>query len=123
MNIWPDQRITEVADGIVVVLNGAGEVGVANSAFVVEEGRALVVDTMTFPEMADGIVRELARRGLCASMVLNTHHHIDHIGGNSRFVKVPIVTHPGSLQALERMGLPVRIYDHLMPRFHGLFSD
>ncbi len=63
MNNWPRQRFVELADGVVAVLNGQGEMGVANAALVVEEDRALVIDTMTFPEMAQEMAKQIARRG------------------------------------------------------------
>ena len=57
--MWPQQRIVEVADGILVVLNGKGQMGVSNASCVIEDGKAFVVDTMTFPAMAEGMVREI----------------------------------------------------------------
>ena len=94
MSMWPQQRIVEVADGILVVLNGKGQMGVSNASCVIEDGKAFVVDTMTFPAMAEGMVREIARRGANVDIVLNTHHHIDHIGGNKAFADARIVGHP-----------------------------
>ncbi len=123
MAYWPKQSIVEVADGIVAVLNGKGEIGVSNAACIIERERAFVVDTMTFPEMAEGMVREIARRGAHADIVLNTHHHIDHIGGNKAFADARIVGHPSSIRYLQQLGLPVSLYDSLMPQFRGRFRD
>src|SRR4051812_31991177 len=63
---WPTQQVREVADGVVAVLQGEGESGVANAGFVYHPGDrdALVVDTMMFPEMAAGLVAQLDARGL-----------------------------------------------------------
>ncbi len=122
MRTWPKQQRCEVADGIVTIVHGEGEVGVSNASFIVEEDRALVIDTMTFPEMARGMVEELARRDAHVSAVLNTHHHIDHIGGNSLFADAPVVADPRSVQALQRLGFPTSVYDRLMPQFKGHFD-
>ncbi len=122
MSTWPRQQVREVADGIVTIVHGRGEVGVANASFIVEGKHAMVIDTMTFPEMASGIVNEVERRGVHVDAVLNTHHHIDHVGGNSLFGDVPIVAHPASIQALQRLGLPAARYDRLMPQFRGRFD-
>jgi len=122
MSTWPKQQRCEVADGIVTIVHGQGEVGVSNASFIVEEDRAIVVDTMTFPEMAAGMVDELARRNVQVSAVLNTHHHIDHIGGNILFADVPVVAHPQSVLALQRLGFPTSVYDRLMPQFQGRFD-
>jgi glyoxylase-like metal-dependent hydrolase (beta-lactamase superfamily II) len=105
------------------MVHGQGEVGVSNSTFIIEGKRACVVDTMTFPEMAQGIVREIARRGARTSIVVNTHHHIDHMGGNELFTDAQVIAHPASIQALQHLGFPASLYDHLMPQFRGRFAD
>ena len=123
MSMWPRQRVIEVADNIIVFLNGSGEMGVSNASCVIEDGKALVVDTMTFPEMAEGMVREIAHRGAHADMVLNTHPHIDHVGGNKAFAGARIISHPASVRFLQQLGLPVKMYDRLMPQFRGRFDS
>lgn len=122
ISVWPRQQVREVADGIVTIVHGHGEVGVANASFIVEGGHAMVVDTMTFPEMAASIVHEVARRAAHVDAVLNTHHHIDHVGGNTLFADATVVAHPASVQALQQLGLPAARYDHLMPQFRGRFD-
>lgn len=119
---WPRQQLCEVADGIVAIVHGQGEVGVSNASFIIEGNCAIVVDTMTFPEMATGMVRQIARRGARVGAVLHTHHHIDHIGGDQLFTGVPIVAHHESIQTLQRLGLPTKLYDRLMPQFRGHFD-
>lgn len=123
MSIWPEQKTQEVADGIVAVIHGNGEMGVSNATFVVEQTRALVVDTMTFPEMATQMAQEIARRGANVESVVNTHHHVDHVGGNSVFSGARILAHPRSIAAGQQLGLPASVYDHLMPRFKGRFAE
>jgi cyclase len=123
MSTWPQQRIVEVAEGIIAVLNGTGEMGVSNACCVIEQQRALIVDTMTFPDMADGMVREIKRRAASPDMVLNTHHHIDHMGGNKAFGDARIIAHPTSVRILHEIGLPAKLYDTLMPQFQGRFDD
>jgi cyclase len=123
MGMYPLQRITEVADGIIVVVNGLGGMGVANATCIIDGDKAFVVDTMTFPEMAEGMVREIARREAHTDIVLNTHPHIDHIGGNMAFAGARIISHPASVKFLQRLGLPVKMYDSLMPHFRGRFDN
>jgi glyoxylase-like metal-dependent hydrolase (beta-lactamase superfamily II) len=121
---WPDQHVVEVGDGVVAVLQGAGEAGVSNAGLVIDdEHRALVVDTMMFPEMAQGLVDELAHRGATADVVLNTHHHVDHIGGNALFPEARIVAHPRTVDTVHASGHPVAIYDGFMTAFGGRFAD
>jgi cyclase len=120
--IWPRQTLTEIANSIYTVVHGNGEVGVSNASFILEQDRALVVDTMTFPEMATSMADEIARHGARVETVLNTHHHIDHMGGNTVFAGAHIVAHPGSIRALQKLGLPAHLYDRLMPQFKGRFE-
>ena len=125
MTTWPTQRMVEVADGVVAVLQGDGEAGVSNAGLVLGDDGALVVDTMAFPEMARGIVAELERRGARPDIVLNTHHHIDHIGGNSLLAEAGarLVAHPETVRAIEASGHPVAIYDGFMPAFRGRWAE
>ena len=123
MPAWPDQQVVEVGDGVVAVLQGAGEAGVSNAGLVLEDGTALVVDTMMFPEMAQGLVDELAHRSAAAEVVLNTHHHVDHIGGNTLFPEARIVAHPRTVDTVLASGHPVAIYDGFMTAFRGRFAD
>lgn len=124
MITWPRQQIQEVAEGILAVCHGRGEAGVSNAACVFEQGHALVIDTMTFPEMTKGMVGEIAHRNARVDAVLNTHHHIDHIGGNQAFAGIPIVAHQETIRQLELMArLPDTFYDRVLPQFCGRFTD
>src|SRR5437870_5643781 len=44
-----------------------------------ETGKTAVVD----PTEAEPVIAELERRGLALDLILNTHHHWDHVGGNA----------------------------------------
>ena len=46
-------------------------------------GLAMVVD----PGDADVVLRALKKRDLHLSLILNTHHHKDHVGGNARLAR------------------------------------
>src|ERR1700733_1413408 len=46
-------------------------------------GLAMAVD----PGDADVVLHELKKRDLYLSLILNTHHHKDHIGGNAKLVR------------------------------------
>jgi len=123
MSTWPKQTIAEIADGVYTIVHGNGEVGVSNASFILEQDRAFVIDTMTFPEMATRMANEIARHGACVETVLNTHHHIDHMGGNKVFAEAHIMAHPLSIRALQKLGLPVAVYDRLMPQFKDRFAE
>jgi cyclase len=120
--VWPEQRAVEVADRVVAILHGEGEAGVSNAGLVIEGSDALVVDTMMFPEMARGLRDELRRRGASPMLVLNTHPHIDHVGGNAAFADTTVVAHPVAATTVRTTGLPVPIFDAFMPAFRGEFA-
>src|SRR5580700_9500752 len=46
-------------------------------------GLAMVID----PGDAEVVLRALHEKDLHLSLILNTHHHKDHIGGNARLVR------------------------------------
>ncbi|MEY2567742.1 MAG: cyclase [Actinomycetota bacterium] len=120
---WPDQHLVELGEGVAAVLQGGGEAGVSNAGLVLEGRRALVVDTMMFPEMAQGLVDELAHRGAAAEVVLNTHHHVDHIGGNELFPDARVVAHSRTVDTVHASGHPVAVYDGFMTAFRGRFDE
>lgn len=115
----------EVADGVVALVNGDGGAGLSNSVLLLGEP-ATVIDTMLLPEMADGIVAALARRGRRAELVVNTHIHTDHIGGNTLFGGVPIIAHPRTAAGMRKMigepGLPA-LLAKVMPGFAARLAD
>ena len=54
-----------------------------NYIFLVSDqdlGLAMVVD----PGDGDVVLRALKQRDLYLSLILNTHHHSDHVGGNAK---------------------------------------
>lgn len=118
----PPQHDVEVGDGLVAVVQDHGELGVSNAAFAVEAGEALVVDTMLLPEMADGIVHALERRGARPRLVLNTHHHLDHVGGNARLAAIPAVAHPVTAALVAGMAADLQPVAAVLPRFTAQIS-
>lgn len=121
----PVRQEVEVADGVLALVNGDGGAGLSNSVLLLGEP-ATVIDTMLLPEMAADIVTALGRRGRAAELVLNTHIHTDHIGGNLLFEGVPIIAHPRTVDGMRRMigepGLPA-LLARVMPRFAARLAD
>jgi len=90
----PGQRFVEIADGVVAVLHGRGEAGVSNATILIDSSTAYLVDSMLLPAMAEIMRREIRLRGARVATVINSHHHVDHIGGNAVFSDARILTHP-----------------------------
>ncbi|WP_328722936.1 MBL fold metallo-hydrolase [Streptomyces sp. NBC_00247] len=110
---------------MIAVVNGDGSAGLSNSVLLLDEPTT-VIDTMLLPEMAADIVSALGRRGRAAELVVNTHIHTDHIGGNILFEGVPIIAHPRTADGMRRMigepGLPA-LLAKVMPRFATRLAD
>ncbi len=121
----PVRQEIDVADGVVAVVNGDGSAGLSNSVLLLD-GPTTVIDTMLLPEMAADIVTALSRRGRTAELVVNTHIHTDHIGGNLLFEGVPIIAHPRTATGMRTMigepGLPA-LLAKVMPGFATRLAD
>ena len=95
----------------------------SKAGLVIDGGTALVVDSFMFPEMASSLRAEVERRNANPVSLLNTHHHVDHIGGNSVFADARLVAHPKAVETIEATGHPTAVYDGFMPAFRGRFDD
>ena len=113
----PARRPVEVSDGIVAVLHGDGGMGVANAALVIDDRAALAVDAMLLPEMAGTLAAEAVRRGRTVDVVLNTHHHVDHVGGNGAFPGARLVAHPETARIVRLMAADPAALGAVLPAF------
>lgn len=104
------QLVTDVADGVFAVVNGDGTLGLANSCVLLDGRTATVVDTMLTPSMAQGVRDAVGARNAVAAQVVNTHNHMDHVGGNVVFPEASVVAHPTTARII---GLMARQHDWL----------
>jgi glyoxylase-like metal-dependent hydrolase (beta-lactamase superfamily II) len=118
-NLSRTQRLVEIGDGMLVGINGDGSLGFANSVAVLDGKSALVVDATLLPRTADDMRAEIERRGAHAELVLNTHHHVDHVGGNAAFAGARVAGHPVTADIVSRMVGREGELGRLMPAFAG----
>lgn len=72
------------------------------SALVVTATRAFVVDTLTRPQDMESVLAALADRAAGRRrVVVNTHHHWDHVYGNAAFPTNDVVAHRGCPRLIE----------------------
>lgn len=110
-------QVAEVADGVIAVIGGAGIGGRSNSAVILSEGSAAVVDTMLLPVMAGAILDAISGRGAEPRLVVNTHSHTDHVGGNAAFPGVPVVAHPVTATLTAQLAADTSFLGRLFPEF------
>ncbi len=93
----PPLGIEKVADDLFVIIGSGGNVGV----LVTDEG-VVLVDAKFEPDY-DGIVAQVKSvTAKPVKYVINTHHHSDHAGGNTRFIEVAeIISHKNARTNIE----------------------
>jgi cyclase len=93
----PPLGIEKVADDLHVIIGSGGNVGV----LVTDEGVVLV--DAKFEQDYEGIVAQVKKvTDKPVKYVINTHHHSDHSGGNTRFIEVAeIISHKNARANME----------------------
>lgn len=94
--------LQEVTGGVwAAIAPGTAGTAVSNAAIVDLGDKTVVVDTFMTRRAADEMAAEVKRlTGRAPYLVVNSHWHPDHVGGNQAFADVPIV---GTRRMLELM--------------------
>jgi glyoxylase-like metal-dependent hydrolase (beta-lactamase superfamily II) len=82
--------LREIANGVHVLRHPVLDV---NATLVVGGEAALVVDTLSSARQAEDLLAAVRRVTELPLVVVNTHHHFDHVFGNATFAGVPIRAH------------------------------
>ncbi|PYN75704.1 MAG: hypothetical protein DMD97_14030 [Candidatus Rokuibacteriota bacterium] len=99
-----------------------GDTGVANSGLIVGAEAAVAVDALMVPSMTRRLVaaiKKTTRKPV--AQLINTHHHLDHTGGNRFFRDATIVASEKCREALAPGFPPVPMLKAFMPRFAAEF--
>ncbi len=85
--------VVPVAEGVFAAIAKDGDrASVGNAGFIVGSESVLVVDTFAAPEAAEELLAEIRRRTkLPVRWAVNTHYHLDHVGGNAVFARAGAV--------------------------------
>ena len=114
--------IEEVAPKVYAYIQAYGELGVSNAGLLLDKGGAMAVDALMVPSMTRRFLEAIKKvTKQPVTRLVNTHHHIDHIGGNSFFREAEIISHTFCREELVRTGLQVESLQKRIPRFASEF--
>jgi len=108
----------EVAPKVFAYVQATGETGISNAGLVVGADGAVAVDALMVPSMTRRLVAAIKKttRKKVRSLI-NTHHHLDHTGGNRFFRGATIVATAKCRAELAPGFPPVPLLQRFMPRF------
>ena len=82
----------EVGAGIFAYVQATGETGISNAGLIVGRDGAVAVDALMVPSMTRRLVAAIKKTtSRRIGSLINTHHHLDHTGGNQFFRSATIV--------------------------------
>ena len=110
--------LLELGPKVFAYVQATGESGVSNAGLIVGSDSAMAVDALMLPSMTRRYVQAIrkATRKPVAQLV-NTHHHLDHTGGNRFFKGSTVVSHVMCREALAPGFPPVPLLQRFMPHF------
>ena len=113
----------EVAPRVFAYVQATGETGISNAGLVVGADGAVAVDALMVPSMTRRLVAAIKKttRKKVRSLI-NTHHHLDHTGGNGFFRGATIVATAKCRAELAPGFPPVPLLQRFMPRFAREFA-
>jgi cyclase len=108
----------EVGPRVFAYVQATGETGISNAGLIVGADGATAVDALMVPSMTRRLVAAIKRttRKKIGALV-NTHHHLDHTGGNRFFRGATIVATEKCRAALAPGFPPLPLLQRFMPAF------
>src|SRR5439155_1578958 len=99
-------------------IDPVGDTGVSNAGLILGHEGNVLVDALMVPSMTRRLVAAIKKttRKPIATLV-NTHHHLDHTGGNRFFRGATMIASEKCREALEPGFPPVPLLQRFMPRF------
>jgi cyclase len=84
----PDFTIKKLAEGVYAAISPDGSKAGSNAGFIVGGNGVVVVDTFVSVAAARDLLAEIRKvTNLPIRLVINTHYHLDHTGGNAVFAE------------------------------------
>ncbi|WP_431727018.1 MBL fold metallo-hydrolase [Verrucosispora sp. TAA-831] len=110
MTARPEATLVPVAPDVYAYVQRPGGWCIGNAGIVVGTDRVVVVDTAATRDRAEALLAQVRRVAPGrAQVVVNTHHHGDHVFGNCVFpADAEIVAHEQARAEMARTGLAMR---------------
>ncbi|MFQ5968087.1 MAG: MBL fold metallo-hydrolase [Acidimicrobiia bacterium] len=108
----------EIGPKIFAYVQATGETGISNSGLIVGQEAALAVDALMVPSMTRRLVaamKKTTRKPI--RQLINTHHHVDHAGGNRFFRSATIISSEKCREALAPGFPPLALLQRFMPKY------
>ena len=112
----------EVGPKVFTYVQATGETGISNSGLIVGREACVAVDALMVPSMTRKLVaaiKKTTRRPI--AQLVNTHHHLDHTGGNTFFKGAAIIATEKCREELRPGFPPVPLLQRFMPAFAAEF--
>jgi len=120
---WPTGMI-ELAKGVFAYIQPTGESGVSNAGLLIGDQSATLIDTLMVSSLNQPFFEAVKKAtSLPITKIVHTHHHIDHIGGDSLFPQTEIWAHKAARERILKSGLLKPIFARFMPRFAREFDQ
>jgi cyclase len=114
----------EVVPKVFAYVQSTGQTGISNAGLIVGTDGAVAVDALMVPSMTRRLVaaiKKTTRKRIGA--LINTHHHLDHTGGNAFFRPATIISNAKCRAELAPGFPPVPLLQRFMPRFAREFAQ
>lgn len=112
----------EVAPKVFAYVQATGETGISNAGLIVGHESAVAVDALMVSSMTRRFVAAIRRTTRQpVARLINTHHHLDHTGGNRAFRRATIIASEKCREELAPGFPPVAVLQRFMPAFAAEF--
>jgi cyclase len=116
-------ELVEVADGVFAYVQATGRLCISNAGFIVGEDEVVIVDSLFTRSMNREFQAQIRRvTAKPASLLINTHHHVDHTLGNALFPESRVIAHQRARAEQELTGIPEELATFL-PHWAADFQD